>query len=188
MGPAIKSIRISTWVSGTNSLLRYEVDHCIIAQAWLSCSTFSFWLYAILRMSQSPLQRTPSSVCQQKNVWNAFTKIFFMLAFLPFLRTCRWSIRCWVWQPRACVSPDPQPGGGRQRPLFKLTTRRACPCVVILLMTIFPLPNLLLLNLLMKGVPAVSRFHHTRHTQPVRHHHHLSFFLLHRPEVDCGIT
>ena len=73
--------------------------------------TFSFWLYVILHMSQSPLQRTPSSVCQRKIVWNAFTKIFFMLAFLPFPHVCRWSIRCWVWQQRACVSPDPQPGG-----------------------------------------------------------------------------
>jgi hypothetical protein len=36
--------------------------------------TFSFWLYVILHMSQSPLQRTPSSVCQRKIVWNAFTK------------------------------------------------------------------------------------------------------------------
>ncbi len=42
-------------------------------------------------------------------------------------------------------------------------------------MTIFPLPDLLL-NLLMKVVPATSRFHHTRHTQLVRHRHHRYFF------------
>ena len=85
----------------------------------------SCWLHVISHMSQSQLQRTPSSVCQQKIVWDEFTKIRFVLAFLPFRHVCRESIRCWVSQPTACVPPDTQPGGGRQRPLFELATRRA---------------------------------------------------------------
>ena len=47
----------------------------------LDLSTSSFWLYVISRMSQSPLQRTPLSVCQRKFVWDAFTKILFMHFF-----------------------------------------------------------------------------------------------------------
>ena len=38
MRQAITSTRISPWVCGTRSLLRYQVDHCIIAQALLLCS------------------------------------------------------------------------------------------------------------------------------------------------------
>ena len=125
MGPAITSTRISHWVCGKCSLLRYQVDHCIIAQTWLSWPVSIVVLASCHLMSQSPLQRTPLSVCQQKIVWDAFTKILFVLALLPFPHVCRWSVRCWVWQQSACILPDTQPGGGCQRCLFKLATCRA---------------------------------------------------------------
>ena len=51
------------WI--TPSLLKLD---CLV----LSAS--SFWLHVISHMSQSPLQRTPSSICQQKIVWDAFAK------------------------------------------------------------------------------------------------------------------
>jgi hypothetical protein len=75
MGSAITSARISHWMCGTRSLQRYQVDHCITAQAYclVQCAS-SFWHHVIFNMSQLPLHGTPSSVCQQKIVWDAFTK------------------------------------------------------------------------------------------------------------------
>ncbi len=51
MGPAINSTRISTWVCGTRSHLRYEVDHCIIAQPWLSCCVLNVFLLAFCHLT-----------------------------------------------------------------------------------------------------------------------------------------
>ena len=176
MGPAIASTRISTWVCGTRNLLRYEVDHCIIAQPWLSCSVNVFLLAfchltfvsiptakdAVVGLSakhrlgyiyKNPLHVGISSVPASLQVINQVLSLTTFCVRLA--RSAAW------WR-----TPTPSIWAHNE----------LCRCVVILLlMTIFPLPDLLL-NLLMKVVPAVSLFHHMRHTQPVRHRHHRYFF------------
>ena len=184
MGPAIKRIRIFTWVCGTHSLLRYEVDHCIFAQPWLSCSVNVF-LLALCHLTYVSIPTAKDAVVglSAKNCLECIYKNLLHVG-ISSVPACLQVINQVLSLTTTCVRLALS-GACFRTPTPSIWAHNApLHCVVILLMTIFPLPDLLL-NLLMKVVPAVSRFHHTRHTQPVRHRYHR--FFPHTPLTRSGL-
>ena len=158
MGPTTTSTRISPWVCGTCSLLRCQVDHCIIAQALLLCSVcIPVWAschltYVSIRTARDAvvgLSAINCFRCIHKNplcVGISSASVCLQVIHQVLRRPAEYTAWWRTPTPSICASNAP------------------CRCIVISSMTIFPLPDVLFI-LLMMIVPAIRRFHHTRHSQ-----------------------